>query len=101
MDPNDPNSAPVYDWKMVLVLDEKDKETGKSKVKVASTKDVLQLNLSTAFTQLATRAGVLVSQRLATIILEAKQIADNVRWEKVEGNLRACAKDKKCTFSKK
>lgn len=101
VDPKDPNSAPVYDWKMVLVLDEKDKETGKPKVKVSSTKDVLQMNLSAAFTQMANKASVLVSQRLATIILEAKQIADNVRWSKIEPQLKACANDKKCTFSAK
>ncbi len=101
IDPKDPNSAPIYDWKMVLVLDEKDPETGKNKVQVASTKDVLQMNLSSAFTQMATKASVLVSRRLAEIILEAKLIADGVRWSKVETNLKACALNKKCTFQSK
>lgn len=95
--PADPNSAAIYDWKMMLVLDEKDPDTKKNKIKVASTKDVLQLNLAAAFTEQAKRGSVLVTQRLATIILEAKEVADDIDWAKVEEKLKQCAEQKQCS----
>lgn len=96
VDPKNPNSEPVYDWKMLLVLDEKTDE-GKPRVIPASTKDVIQMDLTKAFTQMAAKAQTLVTKRIATIILEAHAMSTSVDWAKVEKRLKACAEQKKCS----